>query len=83
MEHCDECGFDYDLRLAPGAGTAIVAGAAELAGLVTDEGLDVRSRRWPETWSPLEYASSPVDHVQEAQPRCNRPAAMVRQGCAS
>lgn len=36
MEHCDECGFDYYLRLAPGAGTAIVAGVAELAGLVTD-----------------------------------------------
>ena len=54
MDACARCGFDYQLDAAEGAGAAIGAGADELAGLVDGPG-DVRTRRLPDTWSPLEY----------------------------
>jgi DinB superfamily len=53
--HCDECDFDYDLGLASSAADKIVAGAAETLALFAEEGVDVRRRRRPEVWSPLEY----------------------------
>ncbi|MFW6205262.1 MAG: DinB family protein [Actinomycetota bacterium] len=56
MERCEECGFGYDLGQAANAGAEIIDGAAELTGMVLASGMDVRSRRWPQTWSPLEYA---------------------------
>lgn len=56
MDRCDECGLTYDLSTAPAAGSAILAGAAELNDLVTDRGSDIASRRVPDVWSPLEYA---------------------------
>jgi hypothetical protein len=55
MDHCGECGFEYDLSEAHAAGPSIVAGVAELAALLDDPGADLRSRRQPQTWSPLEY----------------------------
>lgn len=54
MERCEECGFAYDLTQAPDAAASIVAGAAELAATLGDGG-DVRRRREPTVWSPLEY----------------------------
>ena len=56
MDRCDECGFEYDLDLAAGAGTAIADGAGELAAILTDDGADLRARRDANIWSPLEYA---------------------------
>ena len=56
MWTCDECGYAYDLDAAEAAGAAIVAGAGTVAALVTDPGVDARTRRAPELWSPLEYA---------------------------
>ncbi|MFW6092113.1 MAG: DinB family protein [Actinomycetota bacterium] len=56
MERCEECGFGYDLGRAAQAGAEITDGAAALAAMVAAAGTDVRSRRWPQTWSPLEYA---------------------------
>ena len=55
MHHCDECGFDYDLASAPDAARDIVAGAGEVAQVLTDGAADVAARRRPELWSPLEY----------------------------
>jgi hypothetical protein len=53
MEHCDECGFDYHLDEAPAAAVAIAEGAGDLAAMLRD-GADVRTRREPPSWSPLE-----------------------------
>lgn len=54
METCEECGFTYDLAAAEDAAQAITTGVAEIAALLNaDE--DLRTRREPETWSPLEY----------------------------
>ena len=55
VDRCEECGFEYDLGRAPLAGLAIVEGVAELAVLLSDGAADLRTRREPTTWSPLEY----------------------------
>lgn len=55
MDHCVRCGFDYRLDAADGAGAAITAGADRLADLLTSADVDLRARRAPEQWSPLEY----------------------------
>jgi len=52
---CDDCAFEYDLGKAPHSGAAIVEGAAALARALRDASLDVKARRDPATWSPLEY----------------------------
>jgi DinB family protein len=62
MDRCDECGFEYDLSQALDAGPAIVAFAGEFRDLLADPGADLRARRQPEVWSPLEYAC----HVRDA-----------------
>lgn len=54
MQTCDECGFSYDLAAAWDAAQAITSGAAEIAALLKGD-QDVRTRREPEVWSPLEY----------------------------
>src|SRR5919106_5051521 len=57
MDHCDECGFDYALDDAGGAGAAIVAGTAALGALLRQPpaGGALTRRPEPQTWSPLEY----------------------------
>lgn len=55
MDRCEECGFEYNVTEAPKAASSIVAGIAELAGLLVDPDADLRSRREPATWSPVEY----------------------------
>jgi hypothetical protein len=59
MDRCDECGFEYDLSLAPTAAAAIRAAVAEVAGILGGGGGhaadDLRTRRQAGTWSPLEY----------------------------
>lgn len=46
MDHCDECGFDYDPAAAEEAGEAIVEGVARLAALLEDRSPAERSLRW-------------------------------------
>jgi hypothetical protein len=55
MDRCADCGFDYELDRAELAGPVIVAGAARLAGILERTDVDLRSRREPDVWSPLEY----------------------------
>ena len=54
MDRCAGCGFEYELANAPRAGLDILAGVAEIAGILRSGG-DVRTRPAPDTWSPLEY----------------------------
>jgi len=56
MEHCEECGFSYDLAEAEAAGTSILAGAADFGTLLRGAGTKVATRRQPAVWSALEYA---------------------------
>jgi hypothetical protein len=55
-DRCDECGFEYVLSEAQDAGPAVVALAGRFGDLLAQPGADLRSRRKPDTWSPLEYA---------------------------
>jgi DinB superfamily len=55
MDHCDECSFAYDLAQAPSSGPTIVGLVDELAAVQTDPAADLRTRRRPDSWSPLEY----------------------------
>ena len=55
MDHCDGCGFDYELDRAERSGAAIRAGAGELAELLERDDVDLRTRRRADQWSPLEY----------------------------
>jgi hypothetical protein len=55
VERCTECGFEYDLSTALSAGPAIADGVAALVSLALQPGTDLRARRRPHVWSPLEY----------------------------
>ena len=55
VDRCEECGFEYNLGEAPKAGPAIVQGVGEIAVMLGDSVADLRTRRKPQTWSPLEY----------------------------
>jgi hypothetical protein len=56
VDECEECGFEYDLSEAPDAAQAIVDGAGEVARILREGSeTDVRTRRYPQQWSPLEY----------------------------
>ena len=55
VERCDECGFEYDLDEALGAGSAILHEVAELIGILETDAGSLRTRRKAGTWSPLEY----------------------------
>jgi hypothetical protein len=55
VDRCAGCGFDYELERAEAAGGAITANADHLAELLMRTDVDLRARRAPETWSPLEY----------------------------
>jgi DinB superfamily len=54
MDRCAGCGFEYELADGPAAGLPIITGAAELGAVLTS-GREVRTRREPDIWSPLEY----------------------------
>jgi hypothetical protein len=55
MDRCQECGFVYDLSQALGAGPVIIDEAAEFGALLSRGRTDLRIRREPSPWSPLEY----------------------------
>jgi hypothetical protein len=56
-EHCDACGFTYDLALARDAAERCRRLARELAAVLAQTPVEtVRARPSPDTWSILEYA---------------------------
>jgi hypothetical protein len=56
MYYCSECDFTYDVDKVPAASRAVRELAADIAAMLTGTGVDLRPRREPEVWSPLEYA---------------------------
>jgi DinB superfamily len=55
MDRCEECGFEYDLAKALSAGPTIIDQVTELGVLLSSGHANLRTRRQPSTWSPLEY----------------------------
>lgn len=54
-ERCEECGFVYHLDHVAMAIRVLPALAEEMAQLLRTREADLRARRRPEVWSPLEY----------------------------
>jgi hypothetical protein len=54
-DQCAECGFIYDLNQAVTVGEGIRERVAEVMAILCDRDVDLRSRRLPGVWSPLEY----------------------------
>jgi hypothetical protein len=69
MDPCARCGFDYQLDAAETASTAISVGAGQLADLLTRTDIDLRTRRAPDLWSPLEYGCHVRDVLLEQRER--------------
>lgn len=56
MDRCAGCGFEYREEAFAAAASEIVTCAGALAARIREPAADVRTRRSPEQWSPLEYA---------------------------
>ncbi len=57
MDHCHECGFDYDGLAIADAPSALRVGAERLAeDLFSGDDASIHSRPEPTTWSVIEYA---------------------------
>ncbi|MEV4417202.1 DinB family protein [Catellatospora sp. NPDC049609] len=56
MTDCAECGFAYDLALAPEVSQLAIGHAGEYADLLRAEPSALGRRSAPQVWSPLEYA---------------------------
>jgi hypothetical protein len=54
-DRCPQCGFVYDLTQAAAAGEALNERVSAAVAILGDREVDVRSRRQPAVWSPLEY----------------------------
>jgi DinB family protein len=54
-DQCGECGFVYDLNQSTVIERNIQERAAEIAAILRAPDVDLRSRREPGVWSPLEY----------------------------
>jgi DinB superfamily len=54
-DECAQCGFVYDLSQSAAAGEDIRARVAEAVAILGSRDVDLRSRRQPAVWSPLEY----------------------------
>ena len=56
MYSCEECGFEHSIHEGPKVAQAILPGVAEVAAILRDgDPSDLRTRRDPSVWSPLEY----------------------------
>ncbi|WP_082930208.1 DinB family protein [Mycobacterium sp. 1164966.3] len=55
MDQCEDCGFVYDLGGSAAAERRIPERIAEVVALLRDHDADLRSRRRPDVWSPVEY----------------------------
>ena len=55
LDSCSECGFEYDLGQSALAGASIVEGSLLIGAMLRDSGAEVKLRRVPGQWSPLEY----------------------------
>jgi len=52
---CPECGFVYDLGRAATVAQDLRQRTAQAVAILHSRNVDVRSRRQPDVWSPLEY----------------------------
>jgi hypothetical protein len=57
-DQCVDCGFVYDLSQSGRVACDIRERVADVVAILRDRNVDLRSRRQPGVWSPLEYGYS-------------------------
>ena len=60
-DQCVDCGFVYDLSQSGRLACDIRERVADVVAILRDRNVDLRSRRQPGVWSPLEYGCHLLD----------------------
>jgi hypothetical protein len=81
MVRCADCGFDYDLGRPGTLERDLRERVAEFVALLRADDVDVRSRRWPDVWSPLEYGCHLRDMLLVQRERVLAARRMDRPDC--
>ena len=80
-EQCGECGFTYDLAQAVAVPEDIREQIGEVVAILRDPDVDLRSRRQPSVWSPLEYGCHLRDMLLVQRERVLAARRMDRLDC--
>jgi len=81
MDQCADCGFNYDLSQSAAAGWSICERVAEVVTILHARDCNVRSRRQPDVWSPLEYGCHLRDMLLVQRERVLAARRMDRPNC--
>jgi DinB superfamily len=80
-DRCEDCGFIYDLSQSAAVGQKIRERVAEVVAILVARDVDVRSRRLPGVWSPLEYGCHLRDMLLVQRERVLAARRMDRPDC--
>ena len=81
MDQCAECGFVYDLSRSEAVEQDVGDRVAEVAAILRASETDLRSRRQPGLWSPLEYGCHLRDMLLVQRERVLAARRMDRPDC--
>jgi DinB superfamily len=81
MDQCADCGFNYDLSQSAAAGRSIRERVAEVVTILHARDCNVRPRRQPDVWSPLEYGCHLRDMLLVQRERVLAARRMDRPDC--
>ena len=79
---CVDCGFVYDLAQAGAVPEDIRRRVAEVVAILRSHDVDLRSRRQPSVWSPLEYGCHLRDMLLVQRERVLAARRVVRPDCS-
>jgi hypothetical protein len=79
---CGDCGFIYDVTQAGAVAEGIRRQVAEVVAILRDDNVDLRSRRQPRVWSPLEYGCHLRDMLLVQRERVLVARRVERPDCA-
>lgn len=82
IERCEECGFSYDLDRAGAVPADLHERVAEIAAILRGGDTDLRIRRQPAVWSPLEYGCHLRDMLLVQRERVLAARRMDRLDCS-
>lgn len=80
-DHCLDCGFIYDLSPSKTIDRDIRERVSEVVAILRDREVDLRSRRQPGVWSPLEYGCHLRDMLLVQRERILAARRMDRPDC--
>ena len=80
-DQCADCGFVYDLSQSAAVERSIRGRVAEVVAILRARDVNVRSRRQPDVWSPLEYGCHLRDMLLVQRERVLAARRMDRPDC--